>query len=61
LCERILLEGRPTIRLVATLAAIFEYDLDNPAGRDQFWHAARRKLGKLRRLSMRDIPAIEKS
>jgi hypothetical protein len=59
LCERIILEGRPTIRLVAILAAIFEHDLDNPARRDAFWHAARKKLGKLRRLTMRDIPAIE--
>jgi hypothetical protein len=29
------------------------------AGRDQFWHDARRKLGKLRRLSQSDIWQVE--
>ena len=59
LCERVLLEGRPQLRIVGRLAGILEDEIDNPASRDQFWHDARRKLGKLRRLDQRDIWAIE--
>ena len=59
LCERVLLEGRPQLRIVARLASILEDEIDNPASRDTFWHDARHKLGKLRRLSQRDIWAIE--
>jgi hypothetical protein len=36
LCQRVLFEGRPTIRLVSTLATIFERQFDDPAGRDQY-------------------------
>ena len=59
LCERVLLEGRPQLRIVGRLAGLLEDGLDNPASRDQFWNDARRKLGKLRRLTQRDILAIE--
>jgi hypothetical protein len=59
LCERVLLEGRPQLRIVARLAGILEDEIDSPASGDQFWHDARRKLGKLRRLSQRDIGQIE--
>jgi hypothetical protein len=59
LCERVLLEGRPQLRIVRRLAGIFEDEIDDPASRDQFWYDARRKLGKLRRLSQSDICAIE--
>jgi hypothetical protein len=59
LCERVLLEGRPQLRIVSRLAGILEDEIDSPANRDQFWHDARRKLGKLRRLSQRDIWQIE--
>ena len=59
LFERTLIEGKPALRFIARLAKILEDELDNPASRDQFWHDARRKLGKLRRLTQRDILAIE--
>ena len=59
LCERVLLEGRPQLRIVGRLAGLLEDELDNPASRDQFWNDARRKLGKLRRLSKTDIWQIE--
>jgi hypothetical protein len=47
------------MRIVARLAGILEDEIEDPASRDTFWHDARRKLGKLRRLSQRDIWAIE--
>jgi hypothetical protein len=59
LLQRMLIEGKPALRIVSTLAAIFEHQLDDSAARDLFWSAARKKLGKLRRLTTRDIPAIE--
>jgi hypothetical protein len=57
--ERVLLEGRPQLRIVRQLAAILEDQIDDPASRDKFWHDARRKLGKLSRLKQRDIGQIE--
>jgi hypothetical protein len=59
LCERMLLEGRPQLRIVARLAGIFEDEIDSPASQDQFWYDARRKLDKLRRLDHRDVWQIE--
>ena len=59
LCERVLVEGRPQLRIVARLAGILEDEIDNPASRNLFWHDARRKLGKFRRLTQRDVWAIE--
>jgi hypothetical protein len=59
LCERVLLEGRPQMRIVARLAGILEDEIDHAGAIDRFWSDAKRKLGKLRRLSARDIAAIE--
>ena len=59
LLERVLLDGRPQFEIVARLAAIDEDRTDEAAARDLFWRDARRKLGKLRRLSPRDIWQIE--
>jgi hypothetical protein len=59
LCERVLLDGRPQLRIVGRLAGILEDEIDDPASRDQFWHDARYKLGKLRRLLSSDIWQIE--
>ena len=47
--------GRHALRIVGRLAGILEDEIDIAASRDQFWHDARRKLGKLRRLSRSDI------
>ena len=33
LCERVLLEGRPQLRIVGRLAGLLEDELDNPASR----------------------------
>ena len=54
LLERILLGGRPQIRVVARLASIVEDEIESVHGRDEFWRSAGRKLGKLRRLDGRD-------
>ena len=59
LCERVLLEGRPQMRIIARLASILEEQIDDPVSREKFWHDAQRKLGKLRRLTQRDIWQIE--
>jgi len=59
LLERVLLDGRPQLEIVARLAAIDEDRTDETAARHLFWREARRKLGKLRRLSLRDIWQIE--
>jgi hypothetical protein len=59
LLERVLLDGRPQLEIVARLAAIDEDRTDEAAARDLFWRDARRKLGKLRRLSPRDIWQVE--
>ena len=59
LCERVLLEGRPQLRIVGRLAGILEDEIDSVHARDLFWHQARKKLGKLRRLSQSDIWQIE--
>jgi hypothetical protein len=59
LLKRVLLDGRPQFEIVARLAAIDEDRTDEAAARDLFWRDARRKLGKLRRLSPRDIWQIE--
>jgi hypothetical protein len=59
LLERVRLDGRPQLEIVARLAAIDEDRTDEAAARDLFWRDARRTLGKLRRLSPRDIWQIE--
>jgi hypothetical protein len=59
LCERVLLEGKPTLRIVCRIARVFEDRIDDASERDRFWHAARHRLGRLRRLSSRDVWQIE--
>jgi hypothetical protein len=59
LLERVLLDGSPQLEIVTWLAAIDEDRTDEAAARDLFWRDARRKLGKLRRLSPRDIWQVE--
>jgi hypothetical protein len=59
LCERVLLEGKPTLRIVCRIARVFEDRIDETSERDRFWHAARHRLGRLRRLSARDVWEIE--
>jgi hypothetical protein len=54
LCERALIGGRPTLRSAGRLAGILADEIV-VASRDQFWHDARRKLGKLHRLTQRDV------
>ena len=58
MCERALIGGHPTLRIAGRLAGILEDEIV-VASRDQCWHAARRKLGKLHRLTQRDVLAIE--
>ena len=59
LLERVLLDSRPQLEIVAQLATIDEDRTDEAAARDLFWREARCKLGKLRRLSPRDIWQVE--
>ena len=59
LCERALIGGRPALRIVGRLGGILEDEIDIAASRDQFWHDARYKLGKLRRLSQSDVWQVE--
>jgi hypothetical protein len=59
LLERVLLDGRPQLKSSRGLPAIDENRIDEAAARDLFWRDARRKLGKLRRLSPRDIWQVE--
>jgi hypothetical protein len=59
LTERALLDGRPAIKIVARIASIDEDRIDDVGAADRFWHAARRRLGKLHRLSGRDRDDIE--
>jgi hypothetical protein len=60
LCERVLLEGKPTLRIVCQIARVFEDRIDETSERDRFWHSARARLGRLHRLSPRDRSAIER-
>jgi hypothetical protein len=59
LLERVLIEGRPQMRIVARIAAINEDRTEEIGEQDYFWHQARRRLGKMRRLEQRDIGEIE--
>jgi P27 family predicted phage terminase small subunit len=47
LCERVLLEGKPTLRIVCRIARMFEDGIDETSERDHFWHAAKHRLGYL--------------
>jgi hypothetical protein len=59
LVERVLLDDRPALRIVCRLVVIAEDKLDDVAARDQFWHDARARLGRLHRLNGRDRDEIE--
>ncbi|WFU53018.1 hypothetical protein QA639_25435 [Bradyrhizobium pachyrhizi] len=59
LTERVLLAGQPAHRLVCTLASIGEDKLDDIGERDAFWHAVRKRLGRLHRLTGRDRDEVE--
>jgi hypothetical protein len=59
LCERVLLAGKPQLRIVTRLAKYAEDRRNDPGEIDRFWASARHKLGRLRRLSPREIWAIE--
>jgi hypothetical protein len=59
LCERVLLEGKPTLRIVCRIARVFEDRIEETSERDRFWHAATHRLGRLRRLSAHDVCQIE--
>ncbi len=59
LTERVLLEGRPQLKIVGRLSMILEDRLADVAERDRFWHDARARLGRLRRLQRRDVDQIE--
>jgi hypothetical protein len=62
LCERRLLDGRPQMQTICRLPSIPE-EHANPDGvvevRDAFWHNARTRLGRLYRLTDRDLDEIE--
>src|SRR5690242_15723248 len=51
--------SRPQLRIVTRLASINEERVNDVSERDFFWSQARKRLGKLRRLSPRDIWQIE--
>jgi hypothetical protein len=59
LLERVLLEGRPALKIVFRVASVIEDRLNDTAVRDRFWSVARARLGKLHRLSPRDRDEIE--
>jgi hypothetical protein len=59
LLERVLLEGRPALKIVCRVASVIEERLNDPAERDRFWHVAGARLSKLNRLSPRDREEIE--
>ena len=59
LCERVLLEGRPSIKVVCQIARYIEDRQDDLAEREFFWSQARKRLGRMSRLKPRDIWQIE--
>jgi hypothetical protein len=60
LLERVLLAGRPQQRIVCRLGSISESFIDDAAAQGQFWQAVRRRLGRMRRLSLADIADLER-
>ena len=60
LLERVLLTGKPQLRIVCRIASYDEARQDDIDERENFWRAASARLGKFFRLSSRDIEAIEK-
>jgi len=59
LIQRVIVAGQPALKVDGRLAAILEDQVNEIAARDSFWHAVARKLGRKRKLSPRDIWAIE--
>jgi hypothetical protein len=62
LLERRLLDGKPQMQIICKLAAIDEeHANENGAieAREKFWHDARARLGRLYRLTDRDLDEIE--
>jgi hypothetical protein len=59
LLERRLLDGRPQMQLVCRLAAIDEDRIGDVEAQEKFWHDARARLGRLCRLTDRDLDGIE--
>jgi hypothetical protein len=53
------LGGQRRTRVICAVARIIEERVDDPAEREHFWTAARRKLGRLTRLDDRDRWQIE--
>jgi hypothetical protein len=62
LLERRIVDGKPAMQIICTLAAINE-DEAHPDGaieaQEHFWHDVSRRLGRLYRLSDRDLDEIE--
>jgi hypothetical protein len=59
LVERIVLDAAPRLKIVCNLARIDEARIGDTAARDQFWHDAGARLGRLYRLTIPDIVVIE--
>jgi hypothetical protein len=59
LLERKLVAGRPSLQLVCRLACIDEDRTGEIAAQEKFWYDARARLGRLSRLSDRDLDEIE--
>jgi hypothetical protein len=60
LVERVIVGDKPAIKVVCRLGTIGEDLLDDISAADNFWHGARRKLGRMQRLDRRDVDAIER-
>jgi len=59
LCERVVLAGRPRLKIVCRVACIDEDRTGEVGPCETFWHDARARLGRLYRLSDRDLDEIE--
>jgi hypothetical protein len=59
LLERKLVAGQPQLQLVCRLACIDEDKTDEIASCEKFWADARARLGRLYRLTDRDLDEIE--
>jgi hypothetical protein len=62
LLERKILDGKPRMQIVCRLATIDEEHVSTDGAveiREAFWHAAQARLGRLYRLTDRDLDEIE--
>jgi len=62
LLERRIVDGKPSMQIICTLASINEDEAHADGAieaREKFWHDASARLGRLFRLSDRDIDEIE--